>query len=145
MNSPTPFMPHSVDKNEYLHSTPINGNDSSIFYPKNENFYTNQSQEKFDPIYSYENKNFYSNIGNISAPKEPVLNDGKNRSTRNAIYSNIEPVISIPVPQPIQKENDIVYSNIQWNNSKVENTYCNIPAQGHVTGRLFDFYKYSLM
>lgn len=142
MNSPAPFIPHNVDKNEYPRSTPTNGTDASKFYQKNENFYTNQPQEKFDPMYRYDDKNFYSNIGNIPAPQVPVTSDRLNRSTRNAVYSNIEPAIPIPVPQPIQKEKDIVYSNIQWNTTKPENTYCNIPAQGHSTGELPNFLMY---
>ncbi|XP_016838527.1 thyroid receptor-interacting protein 6 isoform X3 [Nasonia vitripennis] len=131
MNTPAPFIPHNVDKSDYPRSTPTNG-DSSKFYQKNENFYTNQPQEKFNPLYRYDDKNFYSNIGNMPAPQVPLTNDRANRSTtRNAVYSNIEPAIPIPIPQPIQKEKDIVYSNIQWNTTKPENTYCNIPAQGH--------------
>ncbi|XP_011503449.1 PREDICTED: LIM domain-containing protein 1 isoform X2 [Ceratosolen solmsi marchali] len=124
VNSPVPFIPYSMSKNEYSHSTLTNGRDSSIFYKKNENFYTNS-------MYNYEDKHFYSNIGNVPAPQVPILNDKFNKSTINAVYSNIEPTVPILVPQSIPKEKDIVYSNIQWNKSRSENTYCNMPAQSH--------------
>ena len=144
MNSPAPYIPHAAEKNDYPRSTPTNGSDTSKFYHKTENFYSNQPPaEKFDPVYRYDDKNYYSNIGNMPAPQVPIANIDRlknqidHRSTRNAVYSNIEPAIPIPVPQPIQKEKDIVYSNIQWNTSKPENTYCNIPAQGHSSGKLF--------
>lgn len=131
MNSPAPFIPHNADKNDYTHYNSTNGSDSK-FYQKNENFYANQPADKFNHIYKYEDKNYYSNIGNMPAPQVPVSSD---RSNRDVVYSNIDPAIPIPVPAPIQKERDIVYSNIQWKTTKPENTYCNIPAQGHSTGK----------
>lgn len=134
MNSPVPFMPHGADKNEYARFTPTNGSNSK-FYQKNENFYANQPTEKFNQMYKYDDKNYYSNIGNMPAPQVPVANDRSNRSTSEVVYSNIDPAIPIPVPVPIQKEKDIVYSNIQWKTTKPENTYSNIPAQGHSTGK----------
>ncbi|KAK0080458.1 hypothetical protein PV326_008152 [Microctonus aethiopoides] len=93
------------------------------FYQNNEHLYTNELQDKFQPKHEYD-KNFYSNITNVAAPQVPV-DDRSSRATRNAVYSNIEPAIPIPVPAPITKEKEIIYSNIQWNN-KPENTYCNI-------------------
>lgn len=134
MNSPVPFIPHSTEKNDYPRSMTLNGADTSKIYQNNENFYTNQPPEKFDTMYRYDDKNFYSNIGNLPGPQVPITSDRSDRSTRNAVYSNIEPAIPIPVPKPIQKEKDIIYSNIQWNSSKPENTYCNIPAPGHNNG-----------
>ncbi|XP_058805287.1 lipoma-preferred partner homolog isoform X2 [Phymastichus coffea] len=131
MNSPVPFIPHSVEKTDYPCSMPLNGTNTSKIYQNNENFYTNQSPEKFDTMYRYDDKNFYSNIGNLPGPQVPITSDRSNRSTRNAVYSNVEPAIPIPVPKPIQKEKDIIYSNIQWNATKPENTYCNIPGPGH--------------
>lgn len=133
MNSPTPFIPHSTNKNEFARSTPTNGSDSK-FYQKNENFYANQPPEKFNHMYKYDDKSYYSNIGNMPAPQVPVTSDRSNRSNNDVVYSNIDPAIPIPVPVPIQKEKDIVYSNIQWKTTKPENTYCNIPAQAHSTG-----------
>ncbi|XP_014224949.1 lipoma-preferred partner homolog [Trichogramma pretiosum] len=136
MNTPAPFTPQNLNKNEYLGQTSLNGTNSSISYQNSENFYSNEPREKFNSAYRYDDKNVYSNIGNLPAPQVPVLNERSHNSTRNAVYSNIEPAVPIPVPQPIQKEKDIVYSNIQWNNSKVENTYCNVPSQGNSNDEL---------
>ncbi|KAJ8680221.1 hypothetical protein QAD02_016008 [Eretmocerus hayati] len=130
MNSPAPFISHNVEKNEYSHYTPSNGANSSKFPYKTENVYANQPQEAFDSGYRYDDKKLYSNIGNIPAPQVPSNNERSSRSSADVVYSNIEPAIPIPVPQPVKKENSIVYSNIQWNSMKPENTYCNIPTQG---------------
>lgn len=102
------------------------------FYQNNEHLYTNELQDKFQPKHEYD-KNFYSNITNVAAPQVPV-DDRSSRATRNAVYSNIEPAIPIPVPAPITKEKEIIYSNIQWNN-KPENTYCNI-SEAHNHGKI---------
>ncbi|XP_063984984.1 lipoma-preferred partner homolog [Diachasmimorpha longicaudata] len=125
-NSPAPFsappeknvFPRSHGSTEKFYK-----NDNN-FYQNNDHFYTNESQEK---LYTNE-KNFYSNIGNIAGPQVPV-DDRSRHATRNAVYSNIEPAVPIPIPVPTpvaNKEKDIIYSNIQWNN-KPENTYSNIP------------------
>ena len=141
MNSSTPFLKQSTIKNDFIQSTPSNGTSSSNIYQNNENFYTNQAREKFNHSYKYDDTNLYSNIGNIPAPQVPTSNDGSSRATRNAVYSNIEPAVPIPVPQLIQKEKDLVYSNIQWNPTRTENTYCNIPAQNHSNGKYFFLFE----
>ncbi|XP_014203442.1 lipoma-preferred partner homolog isoform X2 [Copidosoma floridanum] len=143
MNSPAPYVSHNAEKNDYARFTSTNGSDSSKFYQKNENLYANQLQDKFDPVFNYDKnrydeKNFYSNIGNMPGPQVPNIIDRTSgtladQSSRDVVYSNIEPAIPIPVPQPVQKEKDIVYSNIQWNTTKPESTYCNIPSQSHNT------------
>lgn len=103
------------------------------FYQNNEHLYTNDVQENFESRRGYNENNFYSNIGNVAAPQVPA-DDRSNRATRDVVYSNIEPAVPIPVPAPITKEKEIIYSNIQWNN-KPENTYSNIPA-AHNHGKL---------
>ncbi|KAK0175217.1 hypothetical protein PV327_008983 [Microctonus hyperodae] len=142
-NSPSPYVPPSsavvsigqtTNKNHGYSQTSAQQQESQNkfyhenndnFYQNNEHLYTNELQDKFQPKHEYD-KNFYSNITNVAAPQVPV-DDRSNRATRNAVYSNIEPAIPIPVPAPITKEKEIIYSNIQWNN-KPENTYCNISA-----------------
>lgn len=151
MNSPTPYMPLNEENNKYSHFTPKNGSNTSQFHQKSENFYANQSQEKFDSAYrydsknKYDDKNYYSNIDNVARPQEPTNSDRSNRNIvdrllQDVVYSNIEPAEPIPVPQPIKNKNDIIYSNIQWKTTKPENMYCNIPAQDLNTGMLFKFH-----
>lgn len=123
MNSPTPYAPLNINKNEFRCLASSNGGEGGKFYnTNNENFYSNQPSEKFEPKYRYDEKNLYSNIGeNVAVPQVPA----EGRSSRNAVYSNIEtnrPMFSRQV-----KEKDLVYSNINWNN-KLENTYSNIPS-----------------
>ncbi|XP_029043541.1 thyroid receptor-interacting protein 6 isoform X1 [Osmia bicornis bicornis] len=126
MNSPSSYVPLNIEKNEFSLSTSTNGKDIPKSYQNNENFYTHQIDEKFEPKYGYDEKNYYSNIGNMPAPQVPV--EDHSRSTRNVVYSNIDSPISMPVNKTGAKtEKDIIYSNIQWN-SKPENTYCNLPV-----------------
>lgn len=125
VNSPSPYVPLNIEKNDFSLPSTANGKDVPKNYQNNENFYVHQSDEKFEPKYGYDEKNHYSNIGNMPAPQVPV--EDHSRSTRNILYSNIDPPISIPVNKTAKTEKDIIYSNIQWN-SKPENTYCNIPS-----------------
>ncbi|XP_068984158.1 thyroid receptor-interacting protein 6 [Bombus flavifrons] len=125
VNSPSPYVPLNIEKNDFSLPSTANGKDVPKNYQNNENFYVHQSDEKFEPKYGYDEKNHYSNIGNMPAPQVPV--EDHSRSTRNIVYSNIDPPISIPVNKTAKTEKDIIYSNIQWN-SKPENTYCNIPS-----------------
>ncbi|XP_018399718.1 PREDICTED: lipoma-preferred partner homolog isoform X4 [Cyphomyrmex costatus] len=108
--------------------TPANGKEASKIYQNNDNLYTRQPEEKFEPKYRYDEKNYYSNIGNMPAPQVPVAEDRASRATRNAVYSNIEPPVGSTYEYvPYEMEKEIIYSNIQWN-PKTENTYCNVPA-----------------
>lgn len=120
----------NMEKNDFSSTT--NGKDISKNYQNNENFYIHQSDEKFEPKYGYDEKNHYSNINNMPAPQVPI--EDHSRSTRNIVYSNIDPPISIPINKTTKTEKDIIYSNIQWN-SKPENTYCNI-SSAHNNGQL---------
>ncbi|CAD1469193.1 unnamed protein product, partial [Heterotrigona itama] len=124
VNSPLPYMPLNIEKNDFSLSSTLNGKNVPKSY-QNENFYVHQSDEKFEPKYRYGEKNHYSNIGNISASQIPV--EDHSRTTQNIVYSNIDSPISIPVNKTAKTEKDIIYSNIQWN-SKPENTYSNIPT-----------------
>ncbi|XP_034940113.1 thyroid receptor-interacting protein 6 [Chelonus insularis] len=141
-NSPSPYVRPNVDKNVYpgvsstLTSVSVPGSlqqSNNFYHTNNENFYQNEHmyknelREKYDGKRGYnDEKNYYSNIGeNIPSPQIPSTDERSNRTTRNVVYSNIEPAVPIPVPTPMKsKEKDIIYSNIQWN--KPENTYCNI-------------------
>ncbi|XP_076240130.1 lipoma-preferred partner zyxin isoform X3 [Calliopsis andreniformis] len=124
MNSPSPYVPLNIEKNDFPLSSSKNGKDNSTVYQNNDNFYIHQTDEKYEPKYGYDEKNYYSNIGNVPAPQVPV--EDHLRSTRN-VYSNIDSSGSMPVKTGGKTEKDIIYSNIQWN-SKPENTYCNIPS-----------------
>ena len=151
MNSPLPYVASNVEKNEFPRTvgdpraTPSNGNEHAKFYHNNENFYTNQRDEKFEPKYGYDEKNFYSNVQQHqpgSGPAPQISHeDRSSRATRNAVYSNVEPPVPIPVPATVTKGKDLIYSNIQWN-PKPENTYSNIPAS-HNNGKNCDsnFFK----
>ncbi|KAK9302300.1 hypothetical protein QLX08_005719 [Tetragonisca angustula] len=125
VNSPLPYVPLNIEKNDFSLPSTLNGKDVPKSYQNNENFYVHQSDEKFEPKYRYEEKNHYSNIGNMPTPQIPV--EDHSRTTQNIVYSNIGSPISIPVNKTVKTEKDIIYSNIQWN-SKPENTYCNIPS-----------------
>lgn len=125
VNSPSPYVPLNIEKNDFSLSSSRNGKDASTVYQNNDNFYMHQADEKLEPKYGYDEKNYYSNVGNIPAPQVPV--EDHLRSTRNVVYSNIDPPGSMPVKIGGKTEKDIIYSNIQWN-SKPENTYCNIPS-----------------
>ncbi|XP_053988158.1 thyroid receptor-interacting protein 6 isoform X3 [Hylaeus volcanicus] len=126
VNSPSPYVSLNIEKNDFSLSSSTNGKDTSKIYQNNDNFYTHQAEEKFEPKYGYDEKNYYSNVGNMPAPQVPV--DEHSRSVRNVVYSNIDPpVASMPVKTGGKTEKDIIYSNIEWN-SKPENTYCNIPS-----------------
>ncbi|KAF3427892.1 hypothetical protein E2986_03916 [Frieseomelitta varia] len=125
VNSPLPYVPLNIEKNDFSLSSTLNGNDVPKSYQNNENFYMHQSDEKFEPKYRYDEKNHYSNVGNMPTPQIPV--EDHSRTTQNIVYSNIGSPISIPVNKTAKTEKDIIYSNIQWN-SKPENTYCNIPS-----------------
>ncbi|XP_076292872.1 lipoma-preferred partner zyxin isoform X1 [Lasioglossum baleicum] len=122
-NSPTPYVPINIEKNDFSVSSTTNGKDTSKLYQNNDNFYARQTNEKFEPKYGYDEKNFYSNVGNLPAPQVPA--EDHSRSARNVVYSNIDPPGSMQNKTGSKTENDIIYSNIQWN-SKPENTYCNI-------------------
>lgn len=122
-NSPTPYTPINVEKNDFSLSSTTNGKDTSKLYQNNDNFYAHQGEEKFESKYGYEEKNYYSNVGNLPAPQVPT--EDHSRSIRN-VYSNIDPSGNIQIKPGGKTEKDIIYSNIQWN-SKPENTYCNIP------------------
>lgn len=135
MNSPTPYAPLNLEKNDFTSSTGTNGNKPTKFYQNNENFYTNQTDEKFDSKYNYDDKHFYSNVGNMSAQQNPIDNRSGGAG-KNAVYSNVDSTMPISIPHSSKKEKDLVYSNIQWN-TKPENTYCNIPA-AHNAG-IFNF------
>lgn len=149
MNSPSPYVGSNVEKNDFSRSStapPTNGNENAKFYHNNENFYTNQREEKFEPKYGYDEKNFYSNVqqqqqqqsGSIPAP-QTSHEDRSSRATRNAVYSNVEPPVPIPVPATVTKGKELIYSNIQWN-PKPENTYSNIPA-AHSNGEFTIIWK----
>ncbi|XP_015610259.1 thyroid receptor-interacting protein 6 [Cephus cinctus] len=127
-NSPPSYGPTSLDAetNDFDLKPPSNGSEVGKFYHNNDNIYTNQEAEKFEPKYGYDEKNFYSNVGNMPASQVPV-EDKLSRASRSAVYSNIEPPVPLPIPAPVKKEKDLIYSNIQWN-SKQENTYSNIPS-----------------
>lgn len=125
MNSPSPYVPMSMEKNDFNMPTLTNGKENMKLYQNNENFYMHQAKEKFEPKYGYDEKNYYSNVGNLPAPQVPV-EDRSDRATRSVVYSNVEPPVPISVPTPKKTEKDIIYSNIQWN-IKSENTYSNIP------------------
>ncbi|KZC11796.1 PREDICTED: thyroid receptor-interacting protein 6 [Dufourea novaeangliae] len=124
-NSPSPYMPLNIEKNDFSLSACTNGKDTSKVYGNTDNFYVHRTDEKFQPKYDYDEKNYYSNIGNMPAPQVPV--EDHSRSVRNVVYSNIDPPGTVPVKTASKTEKDIIYSNIQWN-SKPENTYSNIPA-----------------
>lgn len=132
VNSPSPYSPLNIEKNDFSMSSSTNGKDIPKSYQNNENFYVHQAGEKFEPKYGYNEKNFYSNVGNMPAPQVPV--EEHSRASRNVVYSNIDPPISVPVNKTARTEKDIIYSNIQWN-SKPENTYCNIPST-HSNGEI---------
>ena len=138
-NSPTPYAALSLEKNEFTCAAPTNGSKPTKFYQNNENFYTNQADEKFEPKYSYDDKHFYSNVGNIPAPQVPV-DDRSGATAKSAVYSNVKSTMPISIPHSSKQEKDLVYSNIQWN-TKPENTYSNIPG-GHSTGIYFNYYFY---
>lgn len=135
MNSPTPYAPLNLEKNDFTSSTAAtNGNKPTKFYQNNENFYTNQTEEKFDSKYNYDDKHFYSNVDNISTPQVPIDNNRSGGVVKNALYSNVESTMPISIPHSSnKKEKDLVYSNIQWN-TKPENTYCNVPG-AHNAGK----------
>lgn len=124
-NSPLPYQP-SPDASSVNNQASKFYKNTDNFYQNNEHLYTN---ETIDKSYASE-KNFYSNIGNIAEPQVPVDERSTRGTTRDVVYSNIEPAAPIPVPAPTNDRN-IIYSNIQWNN-KPENTYSNIPSsQNH--------------
>ncbi|XP_014615204.1 PREDICTED: thyroid receptor-interacting protein 6 isoform X1 [Polistes canadensis] len=125
MNSPSPYVPMNMEKNDFNIPTLTNGKETVKLYQNNENFYVHQTKEKFEPKYGYDEKNYYSNVGNLPAPQVPV-EDRNDRSTNSAVYSNVESPSPISVPAQKKTEKDIIYSNIQWN-PKSENTYSNIP------------------
>jgi len=135
MNAPSPYVPLDI-KNDFSQIASANDKETSKLYQNNDNLYTRQPEEKFEPKYRYDEKNYYSNIGNIPAPQVPVADDRANRATRNAVYSNIEPTVVSPYEYvPYEMDKEIIYSNIQWN-PKTENTYCNVPA-AHGAGKSF--------
>lgn len=137
MNTPSPYVPLDI-KNDFSQMASTNGKEASKIY-QNDTLYACQSEEKFEPKYRYDEKNYYSNIGNMPAPQVPVAEDRASRATRNAVYSNIEPPVPIPVPAykyANDTQKDIIYSNIQWN-PKTENTYCNVPP-AHSAGKNLD-------
>lgn len=133
MNSPTPYAPLNLEKNDFTSSTATNGNKPTKFYQNNENFYTNQTEEKFDSKYNYDDKHFYSNVDNMSGQQQQqqqqVPDNRSGGAVKNAVYSNVESTMPISISHSSKKEKDLVYSNIKWN-PKSENTYCNVPA-GH--------------
>lgn len=137
MNSPTPYAPLNLEKNDFTSSTATNGNKPTKFYQNNENFYTNQTEEKFDSKYNYDDKHFYSNVDNMSGQQQQqqqqVPDNRSGGAVKNAVYSNVESTMPISISHSSKKEKDLVYSNIKWN-PKSENTYCNVPA-GHNAGK----------
>ncbi|XP_066593503.1 thyroid receptor-interacting protein 6 isoform X2 [Prorops nasuta] len=127
MNSPSPYVPVNLEKNEFSHSVQTNNVESTKIYQNSDNFYIQQNSDKFEPKYGYDEKNYYSNVGSMPAPQVPVgIEDSASKSIRDVVYSNIDPPQSVPVPAPMKAQKDLIYSNIQWS-SKPENTYCNIP------------------
>lgn len=144
MNAPSPYVALDI-KNDFSQMASANGKEASKpapLYQNNDSLYACQPEDKFEPKYRYDEKNYYSNIGNMPAPQVPVDDRASRATIRNAVYSNIEPPVPIPVPAykyPNEAEKDIIYSNIQWN-PKTENTYCNVPPAHSAGNEKFLFY-----